>query len=153
METQIMDSEEGPTFSGLLGVLLWGAADPDPFSSLCLLGIRSQPHSCLDLASVDPHIWPYSLPDSLAISPEQRLYSVFINTVQAPLQQDQDFRLCPECFPSPSVPIHGFCRDLWWFPLQEQVSHAEEGLAGGSSLEEDMGWEVAVHALPGATGL
>lgn len=28
METQIMDSEEGTTFSGLLGGLFWGVADP-----------------------------------------------------------------------------------------------------------------------------
>lgn len=37
------------------------------------------------------------------------------------------------------------------FPLQGQVSHTEEPLAQGSSLEEDVGWEVAVHTRPVAT--
>lgn len=99
------------------------------------------------LTPTSGHI-PYQTP-----CPSLQTKAVFINTVQAPLQQDQDFRLWPECFPSSPVPTHDFCRDLWWFPLQELVSHAEEALAEGSSLEEDMGWEVAVHTLPGATGM
>lgn len=116
---------------------------------LYLLGIHFQPHSWLDLASVGPHIWPYSLPDSLSISPDK---GCIHKHCPSPFAAGPGLQALP-CFPSPPVPTHDFCRDLWWFPLQEQVSHAEEALAQGSSLEEDMGWEVAVHTLPGATGM
>lgn len=98
------------------------------FEPLCLLGIHSQPHSWLDLASVDHHIWPYSLPNSLYISPDwPQKKGCFYKHCPNPLCSGTRTSGSALSISPPHPCLLVISAEIWGgFPLQEQVSHPEE---------------------------
>lgn len=128
------------------------------FEPLCLLGIHSQPHSWLDLASVDHHIWPYSLPNSLYISPDwPQKKGCFYKHCPNPLCSGTRTSGSALSISPPHPCLLVISAEIWGGLVgslcKSRCPTLRNPLAQGSSLEEDTGWGVAVYTCPVATGM